>query len=610
MRLLACHIENYGKLSQKDFDFVNNIVEFNWVNGSGKTTLVSFIKAMLYGLSSTKINAKLFDDRQHFFPFNYGKFGGSLTLESGGDEYRIERFFDKKSATSDSLKVYKNGVVEDFESADVGKKLLDIDEATFLKIAYFDASDTEICTPSGIESHIHNYEDGDMAKKVLQEQLKKLRPERGKNGKIFICQEQVRRLREEISVLQEKNVGLEKLYEEKNKKQKELLLNESNLKEQLVLESKLEDRMFSASKQHAINVLKDMFITGMPTDDDFERIDGYIKTIKRLEEENGKIKEEFDAVMKKSKRTKLLIAVDAFMIITVAVLLMVGQLLAAAITVMASGVMAIYLYLSGKKIKTISELNDKRRKNILRCDFCLQEIHDFMNQYIQVRDDIDYERELEKIKTAANNYAGIKAIESEIQVKSKGDFTEINANNNKLKTEIASLDRQIIRIETEIESLDEKMSELVVQEEMLEEYKNQFYVIEAAKNALFEAENNLKNKCSDPIKENFFKYSEVIEDATGKKIIMDDKYNVYFEDVGERQNNKHLSQGEQSILAFCFKMALIDSLYEDEKPFVLLDDPFVNLDGENMSKMAKIIKNVSKDRQVIYFCCHESRNLL
>ena len=71
-----------------------------------------------------------------------------------------------------------------------------------------------------------------------------------------------------------------------------------------------------------------------------------------------------------------------------------------------------------------------------------------------------------------------------------------------------------------------------------------------------------------------------------------------------------MSQGEQSILAFCFKMALIDSLYEDEKPFVLLDDPFVNLDGENMSKMAKIIKNVSKDRQVIYFCCHESRNLL
>ena len=64
------------------------------------------------------------------------------------------------------------------------------------------------------------------------------------------------------------------------------------------------------------------------------------------------------------------------------------------------------------------------------------------------------------------------------------------------------------------------------------------------------------------------------------------------------------------MLAFCFKMALLDSLYGDKKPFVVLDDPFMSLDSENMSKMAKIIKTVSKDRQIIYFCCHESRNVL
>ena len=102
----------------------------------------------------------------------------------------------------------------------------------------------------------------------------------------------------------------------------------------------------------------------------------------------------------------------------------------------------------------------------------------------------------------------------------------------------------------------------------------------------------------------------MIKEATGAKIILDDKYNVYFEAMGEQQSYKHFSQGERSMLAFCFKMALLDSLYEERKPFVLLDDPFISLDSENMSKMAKIIKEISKDRQIIYFCCHESRNVL
>ena len=83
--------------------------------------------------------------------------------------------------------------------------------------------------------------------------------------------------------------------------------------------------------------------------------------------------------------------------------------------------------------------------------------------------------------------------------------------------------------------------------------------MEAARDALVKSEENLKNKYNDPIKANFDKYADVIKEATGAKIILDDKYNVYFEAMGEQQSYKHFSQGERSMLAFCFKMCFIIS---------------------------------------------------
>ena len=55
--------------------------------------------------------------------------------------------------------------------------------------------------------------------------------------------------------------------------------------------------------------------------------------------------------------------------------------------------------------------------------------------------------------------------------------------------------------------------------------------------------------------------------------------------------------------------ALIDNMYENEKPFIVMDDPFINLDEQNFKGAARVLKSISKDKQIIYFCCHESRKV-
>ena len=53
MKLLECHVDNFGKLSNFDYQFSDGLTVIQEPNGFGKSTLAAFIKAMLYGIPRT-----------------------------------------------------------------------------------------------------------------------------------------------------------------------------------------------------------------------------------------------------------------------------------------------------------------------------------------------------------------------------------------------------------------------------------------------------------------------------------------------------------------------------------------------------------------------------
>ena len=53
MKLIHLHIENFGILSNFDFDFQNDLNMIKEENGFGKTTLGTFIKVMFYIVITT-----------------------------------------------------------------------------------------------------------------------------------------------------------------------------------------------------------------------------------------------------------------------------------------------------------------------------------------------------------------------------------------------------------------------------------------------------------------------------------------------------------------------------------------------------------------------------
>ena len=144
MRLISCHIENFGKFS--DFDY--NFSDFNAIkaeSGFGKTTFADFILAMFFGLKSTTNNHDLRENlRKKYLPWQGGSFGGNLVFEKGGKRYKIERFFGK-SVTGDTFKLFDDTtktISHDFDE-NIAEQIFGMSEESFSRSAFLSQNTTK-----------------------------------------------------------------------------------------------------------------------------------------------------------------------------------------------------------------------------------------------------------------------------------------------------------------------------------------------------------------------------------------------------------------------------------------------------------------------------------
>lgn len=218
MRLISCYIEGYGKIKRKEYRFEEGITTLLGENGEGKSTLASFLKAMFYGLKAYRKDSTEFCDREHYYPFDGGAFGGNLTFETGGKICKIERFFGEKSDTADSLKYYENG--EEIPAvADLGKSIFGVDRESFERTTFLDGKFGEIKSTSGIRARLNNFleggeEDGDAddAKKALERAAKVYKKSRIGNDKVSEATRRIAQLNERIDNAEAIKKSLEEKY--------------------------------------------------------------------------------------------------------------------------------------------------------------------------------------------------------------------------------------------------------------------------------------------------------------------------------------------------------------------------------------------------------------
>ena len=69
MKLISCHIENFGKLHDLTYEFSSKVNVINAENGYGKSTLAAFIKVMFYGFDNEKKRDVFENERKRYSPW-------------------------------------------------------------------------------------------------------------------------------------------------------------------------------------------------------------------------------------------------------------------------------------------------------------------------------------------------------------------------------------------------------------------------------------------------------------------------------------------------------------------------------------------------------------
>ncbi|MCR5545411.1 MAG: hypothetical protein K6F30_02940 [Lachnospiraceae bacterium] len=276
-------------------------------------------------------------------------------------------------------------------------------------------------------------------------------------------------------------------------------------------------------------------------------------------------------------------------------------------------------YLENKKIK--KELKEQR-------DFLEEEIGGFLGRFSPIEGEenqlngIEHNlRTYQRLSVLVENLEKELATEKEIADFPKEEISieQLQAMQQETEAESELLSEQLVRDNEDFNRMSEEIEicenakerlNVLLEEEMAIQEKIDIY--DASVKYLQQAKDNFLSKYMGPLRKGLRRYLSMIYDdkdsvLLAKNFSLDMDLRVHYNFLGSTKEEGFLSAGYQDLVSFCSRLALIDALYQEEKPLLILDDPFTDLDQGKITEALSLLKEISNDRQVLYFTCHESR---
>ena len=197
----------------------------------------------------------------------------------------------------------------------------------------------------------------------------------------------------------------------------------------------------------------------------------------------------------------------------------------------------------------------------------------------------------------------------------KNEITELtdddrNAISDELRTkrsEAALLEHDCREQTERVSSLDELLAKKNELTELYNYCKRRLETINGAKDYLAMAKENLTARYLGKTRSAFAEYIKSIGNENPEQFTMDTSFGLVKSEGAKSQPTEAYSLGTRDMFSVCARLALIDSLYEGESPFVIFDDPFAHLDDKKCQAALKALKKTSDKRQIIYLTCSKAR---
>lgn len=183
----------------------------------------------------------------------------------------------------------------------------------------------------------------------------------------------------------------------------------------------------------------------------------------------------------------------------------------------------------------------------------------------------------------------------------------INGELNQLRFEVSRLEARKMTLIIKADTLPEIEAELENKRTIKVEYTQALNVIDTTIALLEKARDGLSGKYSEVMKSGFKKYIELLTGEDIGDTLIDTELNLNLERYGKQKDKEYFSEGYKDMFDVAMRLSLIDALYKQDKPPVILDDPFTNMDDKRIKNALSLLKKLANDRQILYFTCHSSR---
>lgn len=450
---------------------------------------------------------------------------------------------------------------------------------------------------------------------------------------------------------------LQRLREDTEKKQEDL-------RQLAVVQQTAEDFSIEEAEWQRLHQLEETFPAGIPDEQQMEEAETCFREIRKMRREFDKAQREnyepdgngkTESGQPERPGTSLVSVLVFFLFASALLAFFINKIAAAALAAAAVVVMVVVVRRDMKKEKEegpkkpvvvvkqntspFSKVTDMRARREKLKEIWKEireaeaELLAFLQQYYpDLTEEDDLSRSLQQLQYERTEYTSLirkteksRAAEEawrervrEADLIAGGEIAEsvralelhIADNREKIEmteTDLLAVSRQIDTAREQLDQAAEAEERLVFMREKLAEEEHRYAVLTKTRDYLAHARAAFTARYMEPVRLAFDRYYRMLTGSEAKEYQLDADLKIEVREYGLLRDPAFLSEGWQDLIGLCRRMAMIEVMYEGEKPFLLFDDPFVNLDGEKLQRALAFLQQISENYQVIYFTCHESR---
>ncbi|THE11084.1 hypothetical protein E1I69_16360 [Bacillus timonensis] len=200
-----------------------------------------------------------------------------------------------------------------------------------------------------------------------------------------------------------------------------------------------------------------------------------------------------------------------------------------------------------------------------------------------------------------------------VETNYKNQIEELSAEITQLHAVEKEAQRQLSAIYHRVQELEEGgtyaefLHSYEASKSMVKEHAKKWATLAIAKDILSKTVDQYRKLRLPKVIEKAEHYFSILTEKRYKKIYLDNDIDGFIveDENGLRYKPNELSQATSEQLYMALRFSLASTMHPNQSYPFIIDDSFVNFDSNRLSSAVLLIKELSKDNQVLLFTCHQ-----